>query len=239
MHLQDFYGVGILSRDGVDLMSDGRGLAAMVLVVGLSSCALPSGDDQNDKALNQTDAIRIVLNTDQPDLSKGVLYDAKAPLHFNVGFGRHGIACAGSTFQEGVTPLGTFKVNAILSTTTFEMDPSLVTKSGKSEDELRQNLFRDMNAIDFKGDGETGEYGGGYISLAPVENTDQPFRFNTYNGKFRWYSFAIHGTNDDSRVGKAVTGGCINVNQTALKTLLNTVQLGDEVVISSDYPCLS
>jgi hypothetical protein len=63
------------------------------------------------------------------------------------------------------------------------MDPSLVTKSGKSEVELRQNLFRDMNAIDFKGDGETGEYGAGYISLAPVENTDQPFRFNTYDGK--------------------------------------------------------
>ena len=89
MHLQDFYGVGILSRDGVDLMSAVRGLAAMVLVVGLSGCALLSGDDQNDKALDQTDAIRIVLNTDQPDLSKGVLYDAiKAPLQFNVGFGR-------------------------------------------------------------------------------------------------------------------------------------------------------
>jgi lipoprotein-anchoring transpeptidase ErfK/SrfK len=36
-----------------------------------------------------------------------------------------------------------------------------------------------------------------------------------------------------------VTGGCINVNQAALKTLLNTVQLGDEVVISSESPCLS
>ena len=79
----------------------------------------------------------------------------------------------------------------------------------------------------------------GYISLAPVENTDQPFRLNTYYGKFRWYSFAIHGTNNDSRVGKAVTGGCINVNQSTLKILLNTVQLGDEVVISSDFPCLS
>jgi hypothetical protein len=217
----------------------GAGRALVVMALGLSGCGLFQGQDPKNKALDQADAIRIVLNTDQPDLSEGVLYDAKSPLHFNVGFGRHGIACAGSTFQEGVTPLGTFKVNAILSTTTFEIHPSLVTKSGKSEVELRQNLFRDMNAIDFKGDGETGEYGGGYISLAPVENTDQPFRFNTYNGKFRWYSFAIHGTNDDSRVGKAVTGGCINVNQTALKTLLNKVQLGDEVVISSDSPCLS
>ena len=216
----------------------GAGRALVVMALGLSGCGLFQGQDPKNKALDQADAIRIVLNTDQPDLSEGVLYDAKSPLHFNVGFGRHGIACEGSTFQEGVTPLGTFKVNAILSTTAFEIHPSLVTKSGKSEVELRQNLFRDMNAIDFKGDGETGEYGGGYITLTPVENTDQPFRFNTHNGKFRWYNFAIHGTNDDSRVGKAVTGGCINVNQTALKTLLNTVQLGDEVVISSESPCL-
>ena len=211
----------------------------MALALGLSGCDLFQRQDPENKALDQTDAIRIVLDANQPDSSKGVIYDPKAPLHFKVGFGRHGIACAGSTFQEGITPLGTFKVNAILSSTKFEMDPSLVMKSGKSEVELRQKLFRDMNAIDFKGDGETGEYGAGYISLAPEENTDQPFSFNIYDGKFRWYSFAIHGTNDDSRVGKAVTGGCINVNQTALRTLLNTVQLGDEVVISSDSPCLS
>ena len=220
-------------------MGAGGALVVMALALGLSGCGLFQGNDPENKALDQTDAIRIVLDANQPDLSKGVIYDPKAPLHFKVGFGRHGIACAGSTFQEGITPLGTFKVNAILSTTTFAMDPLLITKSGKSEADLRQNLFRDMNAIDFKGDGETGEYGLGYISLAPVENTDQPFRFNTYDGKFRWYSFAIHGTNNDSRVGKAVTGGCINVNQATLKILLNTVQLGDEVVISSDSPCLS
>ena len=220
-------------------MGAGGALVVMALALGLSGCGLFQGQDPENKALDQTDAIRIVLDANQPDLSKGVIYDPKAPLHFKVGFGRHGIACAGSTFQEGITPLGTFKVNAILSTTTFAMDLSLITKSGKSEAVLRQNLFRDMNAIDFKGDGETGEYGLGYISLAPVENTDQPFRFNTYDGKFRWYSFAIHGTNNDSRVGKAVTGGCINVNQATLKILLNTVQLGDEVVISSDSPCLS
>ena len=77
----------------------------------------------------------------------------------------------------------------------------------------------------------------GYISLAPVENTDQPFRLNTYYGKFRWYSFAIHGTNNDRRVGKAVTGGCINVDQKVMTDLLKTVQLGDEVVISSESPC--
>ena len=49
MNLQDFYGVGILSGDGVDFMSAGGVLAAMVLVVGLSGCALLTGDDQNDR----------------------------------------------------------------------------------------------------------------------------------------------------------------------------------------------
>ena len=65
------------------------------------------------------------------------------------------------------TPLGTFRVNAILSADRFAMDPDLVKLSGKSEAYLRDNLFRNMSAIDFKGDGETGEYGIGYVSLAP------------------------------------------------------------------------
>jgi hypothetical protein len=118
------------------------------------------------------------------------------------------------------------------------MEEDLVERSGKSEAELQDSLFRNMSAIDFKGDGQSGEYGSGYISLAPVPPTDQPFQFNTYDGKFRWYSFAIHGTNDERRVGQALTGGCINVKQDTLKTLLGTLQLGDEVVISSDSPCL-
>ena len=84
-----------------------------------------------------------------------------------MGFGRNGIACAGTRFEEGWTPLGTFRVNAILSADRFAMDPDLVKLSGKSEAYLRENLFRNMSAIDFKGDGETGEYGIGYVNLAP------------------------------------------------------------------------
>ena len=182
--------------------------------------------------------IRIQLDGSNPAASEGVLDRAEGPLRFTVGHGRHGIACEGNTFEEGVTPLGTFQVNAILSNDRFEMDPALVEQSGKSEEELRESLFTNMNSIDFKGDGETGEYGVGYISLAPVPATDQPFRFNTYDGVFRWYSFAIHGTNDESRIGKAVTGGCINAGNLTMGVLLDTVELGDEVVISSDSPCL-
>ena len=182
--------------------------------------------------------IRIQLDGSNPSASEGVLDRAEGPLRFTVGHGRHGIGCEGTTFEEGVTPLGTFEVNAILSNDRFEMDPSLVEQSGKTEQELRETLFSNMNSIDFKGDGETGEYGIGYISLAPVPATEQPFRFNTYDGVFRWYSFAIHGTNDETRIGKALTGGCINAGNLTMGVLLDTVELGDEVVISSDSPCL-
>ena len=156
---------------------------------------------------------------------------------FKVGFGRNGITCAGSRFEEGYTPLGRFRVNAILSGDTFVMDPALIAKSGKSEAELRKMLFGNMNAIDFDGDGESGEYGRGYVSLEPVESVKQPFAFNTYDGKFRWYSFAIHGSNNDNRIGQKVTGGCVNVAEPDLKLLLSAVKLGDEVVINATGPC--
>jgi len=81
-------------------MCAGRALLVMARALGLSGCGLFQGQDLKNKALDQTDAIRIVLDANQPDLSKGVLYDPNTPpIHFKVGFGRDGIACAGSTFQ--------------------------------------------------------------------------------------------------------------------------------------------
>ena len=213
-----------------------RSLALAGLLVSLVGCRSNNSLPQQDPQVREP--IRIQLDGSNPAASEGVLDRAEGPLRFTVGHGRHGIGCEGTTFEEGVTPLGTFQVNAILSNDRFEMDPTLVEQSGKSEEELRESLFTNMNSIDFKGDGETGEYGIGYISLAPVPATEQPFRFNTYDGVFRWYSFAIHGTNDESRIGKAVTGGCINTGNLTMEVLLDTVELGDEVVISSDSPCL-
>ena len=213
-----------------------RSLALAGLLLSLVGCRSNNSLPQQNPQVRAP--IRIQLDGSNPAASEGVLDRAEGPLRFTVGHGRHGIGCEGTTFEEGVTPLGTFQVNAILSNDRFEMDPALVEQSGKSEEELRESLFTNMNSIDFKGDGETGEYGVGYISLAPVPATDQPFRFNTYDGVFRWYSFAIHGTNDESRIGKAVTGGRINAGKLTMRVLLDTVELGDEVVISSDSPCL-
>ena len=70
-----------------------------------------------------------------------------------------------------------------------------------------------------------------------MDSVNQPFAFNTYEGKFRWYSFAIHGSNNDERIGQKVTGGCVNVAEPALQALLSAVKLGDEVVISTNGPC--
>jgi hypothetical protein len=184
-----------------------------------------------------TEPIRIELDQKEPSRSYGILTRGQERKVFKVGFGRNGITCDGSRFEEGYTPLGRFRVNGIFSHDRFEMEPTLIAQSGKSEAELRRTLFRNMNAIDFDGDGEAREYGSGYVSLTPVDSVKQPFAFNTYEGKFRWYSFAIHGSNNDQRVGQKVTGGCVNVAEAALQSLLSAVKLGDEVVISANGPC--
>ena len=181
--------------------------------------------------------IKIELNQLSPQESQGTAPNEGKGMVFEVGYGKNGVGCIGSIFEEGVTPLGTFKVNAIMSKDRFEMDESLVQQSGKTKSYLSENLFNNMNSIDFKGDGETGEYGSGYISLTPVPSTPQPFNFNKYNGKYRWYSFAIHGTNDETRIGKPVTGGCINMKNKELNKLIKNINLGDEVVVTSKQPC--
>ena len=214
--------------------------AAQMLMV-TSSALMLSGcmqQPKTTKVTSQTEGpIKIELNQVSPKESKGRAESDGNEMVFEVGYGKNGVGCIGSTFEEGVTPLGTFKVNAIMSQDRFEMDETLIQQSGKAKSYLSENLFNNMNSIDFKGDGETGEYGSGYISLTPVPSTPQPFTFNKYDGIYRWYSFAIHGTNDETRIGKRVTGGCINMRNKDVKRLIKNIDLGDEVVVISNQPC--
>ena len=204
-------------------------LAVVGLAVTLVGCS--SAQKASKPASVVTGPIQINLDLKDSSKSFGVVPLGEERKIFKVGYGKNGVTCAGSRFEEGYTPLGTFKVNAILSNDRFEMDPALIKQSGKTEAELKQMLFKSMNTIDFSGDGEIGEYGIGYVSLAPVNSVKQPFRFNTYDGKFRWYSFAIHGSNNDARIGQRITGGCVNVGAPILKVLLSSVKLGDEVIV--------
>jgi hypothetical protein len=215
-----------------------RSLATLApLTLGLALVGCGVGGDGTRSPGTPSAPIRIELDLNNPARSFGLLSRANDRMLFKVGYGRNGVTCAGSRFEEGYTPLGRFRVNAILSNDRFVMDPELIAQSGKSEAELRRILFRNMNAIDFDGDQQTGEYGIGYVSLAPVGGVKQPFAFTTYNGRFRWYSFAIHGSNNDQRIGQRVTGGCVNVTKPVLKTLLSALKLGDEVVITANGPC--
>ena len=204
-----------------------------VLAAGCNRQSTTTSKDRNQEQVS----VKIELDQVSTENSKGSAdWNGKAH-QFMVGYGKYGIGCVGSTFEEGVTPLGKFKVNAILSENKFEMDETLIKTSGRTKDYLASHLFKNMSSIDFKGDGKTGEYGSGYISLTPVPPTPQPFDFNTYKGIFRWYSFAIHGTNDESRIGKKVTGGCINMANNEIDKLIQNIKLGDEVVITSRQPC--
>jgi len=210
-------------------------LAVVGLALTLVGCS--SAQKTSKPASVVTGPIQINLDLKDSSKSFGVVPLGEERKIFKVGYGKNGVTCAGSRFEEGYTPLGTFKVNAILSNDRFEMDPALIKQSGKTEAELKQMLFKSMNSIDFSGDGEIGEYGIGYVSLAPVNSVKQPFRFNTYDGKFRWYSFAIHGSNNDARIGQRITGGCVNVGAPILKVLLSSVKLGDEVIVNANGPC--
>ena len=225
-------------HDGLNVdqisMNEGRILLATGSILIIVGCQQPT---TAKKTIAIEKPIHIELDQKSPGESKGNLEKEDEKHEFRVGYGKNGVGCKGSRFQEGVTPLGKFKVNAILSKNKFLIDNSLVKTSGRTKEYLKQNLFNNMSSIDFKGDGQTGEYGSGYISLTPVPATPQPFTFNTYDGKFRWYSFAIHGTNEESRIGKRVTGGCINMKNEDIDILIENINLGDEVVITSPQSC--
>ena len=208
-----------------------------VLLVGCGWGNRQTSGKGSDRAESLAGPIKIAIDLKDPARSEGTFLLGDQATDFQVGYGRYGVTCAGTRFEEGYTPLGRFRVNAILSDDQFVMDPALIARSGRPEEELRSTLFANMNAIDFKGDGEVGEYGIGYISLAPIDSVEQPFTFNVYDGKFRWYSFAIHGSNNEARVGEKVTGGCLNVKEPVLRTLLSSVGLGDEVIVTANGPC--
>lgn len=175
--------------------------------------------------------IRIVLNALDPAKSRLFRGENDRP-GIEVGFGKEGYLPEGKAFQGGYSLLGEFEVNAILSRERFEMSDELIQESGKSREWLEEHLFSNMNAIDFDGDGEGGEYGEAFIGLAPLNSTaKQPFHFGEYKGVFRWYSYALHGTQDESRIGKCVTGGCINVVAESLSALASKIALGDLVCV--------
>ena len=97
---------------------------------------------QTTKVSSQGESsIEINLNQVLPQESRGKTQSDGKEMVFEVGYGKNGVGCIGSTFEEGVTPLGTFKVNAIMSKDRFEMDGNLIKKSLKTKNYLTKNLL--------------------------------------------------------------------------------------------------
>lgn len=174
------------------------------------------------------------VELDPSDPAKSRAWFASDPdRKFTVGYGKNGILPVGSSFRGGYSLLGRFRVNAILTKSQFQMEDGLVAASGKSREWLAENLFANMSSIDFDGNGAGGEYGDAFVGLAPVGSAAaQPFHFGEYQGVFRWYSYAIHGTQDESRVGRRVTGGCLNLRRDDLAAVVAGLALGHLVEIS-------
>lgn len=177
--------------------------------------------------------LTITLNPEAPGSSHGVFTGSDQS--FPVGFGKNGVLPESSAFRGGYSLLGRFRINAILSADRFEMTDRLIEQSGKTRDWLAENLFANMSSIDFDGDGKGGEYGNAFFGLEPVDSkAKQPFHFGEYKGTFRWYTYAIHGTQDEARIGKCVTGGCVNVSAGTVALLLEGVELGDGVLVQEE-----
>ena len=47
----------------------------------------------------------------------------------------------------------------------------------------------------------------------------------------------IHGTNNETRIGQSITGGCINMKNKDIDKLIRSINLGDKVVVTSKQPC--
>lgn len=191
------------------------------------SCQLVNAEDPAILKLN--------INLADSSQSLGTLVENHKPsLVFTLSSGRKGVLCEGARFRDGYSLLGRFRINAIFSDSRFEIDPKLEKLSGKPVEYLKSNLFKNMNSIDFDGDSKTAEYGAAYFGLEPIADTAQPFRFGDFNGTFRWYSFAIHGTNDPTRIGRAATGGCINLEAKTVLELHKHLKLGQLVEITAN-----
>ena len=176
--------------------------------------------------------LRVNLSLSDPNLSHAIILGPDGNHRkCRVGSGEKGIKPEGARFESGWSLLGRFRVSAVLGGNRFEMEPELIAESGRDPEYLQVNLFANMSRIDFDGDGAANEYGAGFVGLRPESGTPQPFQFGEYRGVYRWYSYAVHGTEDETRVGRRSTGGCINLQAKDLRVLLESVKLGDLVEI--------
>lgn len=148
------------------------------------------------------------------------------------GIGRGGRRVKKSMADE-VTPTGEFVVDIILDHTP-ELNQSLrATPVGLAQ------LFRNMDGIDFNGDGRPDHaFGSAYIGLDSKTAITGPKLKPYRDGTLYWFSIALHGTPDPANIGKANSGGCVHLGADSLAHLIEggIVRIGTRVTIADVPP---
>lgn len=163
------------------------------------------------------------------------------------GVGKGGLKLKKS-MSDYITPTGKFYVDVILNKDDKynSIAPGNVDKckGNQKYSELASSreglarLFKNMNSIDFDHNGKPDHaYGIAYIGLQSNASVTGP-KMKMYGSTPYWYSIAIHGTPDEANVGRAKSGGCVQLAAKDLSWLMENsiVTIGTKVTISDKDP---
>ena len=170
--------------------------------------------------------------------------DNKVLYQSPVGVGRGGLKGKRS-IKDLVTPTGFFVVDLVLmqsapesnkvSSKYFQRYSKTVSKKYFSSPQALAGLFKNMNSIDFDGNGKPDRaYGSAYFGVSSPRAVTGP-KLSSYKGTQYWYSIALHGTpNEKSDIGSANSGGCVHLPAKAINDLTSNrwLKLGTELTIS-------
>jgi hypothetical protein len=170
--------------------------------------------------------------------------DNKVLFQSPVGIGKGGLKRKRS-MNDLVTPTGDFVVDLVLvkSTPKFNnVSPKYLRRYSKkvvgtylSSPDALGRLFKNMNSIDFDGNGKPdGAYGSAYFGFSSQKAVTGP-KLSTFKGTRYWYSIAMHGTPHEQRdIGDAYSGGCVHLPAATIEKLVANkwISVGTKVTIS-------
>jgi hypothetical protein len=160
-----------------------------------------------------------------------------------VGIGQGGLK-EKQDMADLVTPTGQMTVDLILyKKSTYNQIVSQNVERFSKNPEFRPlvdqpqglvQLFKNMNRIDFDGNGGPDKaYGDGYIGLTSETVITGP-KMSKFEQTPYWFSIALHGTPDPKNIGQANSGGCVHLGSGTLQQLIENgwVRLGTVVKIT-------
>src|SRR5581483_2297511 len=110
-----------------------------------------------------------------------------------------------------------------------------VSKKYLSSPEALARLFKNMNSIDFDGDGKPDRaYGSAYFGVSSPNAVTGP-KLSSYKDTSYWYSIAVHGPPHEKRdIGGANSGGCVHLPAKAIQQLTKNgwIAVGTKLTIS-------